>query len=312
MRRDDQSFTRSCAICCDVAAAAVRRVSLESLPDLRRNPGPCYRDPLLACFLKHADEQTVVGLCAVYQAIQNGHLQATDFRDWGVLAAPRFLGRPAMATALQRFAVEGAWGVSPHLIPHRSLHSISGTVSQALKIHGPNFGVGGGPGGAVEVLLAATALLESKQLPGVWVVLTCLDPELPPEETGRMAAGTHAVGLALALTPIRMRGSRVRLQIVRGTPDAETLASAKRHEGGRSGFDLLRLESLLNLLHGSRGGKLTLVQMLDAHSRLELIRSGGAGTADMGGSSRVCCPGRLRLSVSATPQAAWTTAEEGT
>jgi hypothetical protein len=98
-----------------------------------------------------------------------------------------------MAAALQRFAAEGAWGVSPHLIPHRSRHSISGTVSQALKIHGPNFGVGGGPGGTVEVLLAATALLEGKRLPGVWIVLTCLDPESPPDEAGRLAPGTRAV-----------------------------------------------------------------------------------------------------------------------
>jgi hypothetical protein len=286
MRLDDQSLARSCAICCDVAADAVVRVSLESLPALRRNPGPSFGEPLPACFLKHADEQTVAGLCAVYQAIQKGGLQAGDFRDWGVLAAPRFLGRPTMAAALQRFAAEGAWGVSPHLIPHRSLHSISGTVSQALKIHGPNFGVGGGPGGTVEVLLAATALLEGKHLPGVWVVLTCLDPELPPDETGRLALGTQAVGLALALTPVSpppplvpggVRGGRIRLQIVCGTPDADTLASARRLAGGGAGFDLLRLETLLNWLHGPRGREMTIIQLLDADSRIELSRLGGAG-----------------------------------
>ena len=284
MRLDDHSLTRSCALCCDVAADAVRRVSLESLPELRRNPDPSPREPLPAFFLKHADEQTVAGLCAVFQAIQKGGLQAADFRDWGVLAAPHFLGRPAMAAALQRFAAEGAWGVSPHLIPHRSLHSISGTVSQALKIHGPNFGVGGGPAGAAEIMLAATVLLESKHLPGVWVVLTCLDPQLPPDETGRMTPGTQAVGLALALTPFRTSGSRIRLQLVRGTPDADTLANAKGLAGSGAGFDLLRLETLLNLLHGPRGGDRTIVQLLDAHSRLEL--------------SRICCPSRLRLSAS--------------
>ncbi|MGH7222014.1 MAG: hypothetical protein ACRELF_02170, partial [Gemmataceae bacterium] len=235
MRLDDQSFARSCAICCDVAADAVRRVSLESLPELRRDPGSCYREPLPACFLKHADEQTVAALCAIYEAIREGGLQASDFRDWGVLAAPRFIGRSAMAAALQRFAAEGAWGVSPHLIPHRSLHSLSGTISQALKIHGPNFGVGGGPAGTIEVLLAATALLESKRLPGVWVVLTCLDPELPLDETGRLAAGTQAVGLALALTPIRGSASRLRLRLVGGTPDADTRASANCLAGSEGG-----------------------------------------------------------------------------
>ncbi|MGH6681122.1 MAG: hypothetical protein ACREDL_19840, partial [Bradyrhizobium sp.] len=131
---DDQSVARSCAVCCGVAADAVVRVGLESLPQWRRNPGSTCGEPLPASFLKHADEQTVAGLGAVYRAIQKAGLQTTNFRDWGVVAAPRFLGRPAMAAALQRFAAEGAWGVSPHLIPHRSLHSISGTVSQALKI----------------------------------------------------------------------------------------------------------------------------------------------------------------------------------
>lgn len=272
MRRfDEPALTQSCAICCDVAAAAALRVSLESLPALRRDPSPSHGEPLPACFLKHADEQTVVGLCAVYQAIRQGGLQATDFRDWGVLAAPRFLGRATMAAALQRFAAEGAWGVSPHLIPHRSLHSISGTVSQALKIHGPNFGVGGGREGAVEALLAATALLECRHLPGVWLVLTCLDPELPPDENGRLPPGTQAMALALGLTPIGPDGSRTRLRIIRGTPDAETLARAPRG----AGLDLPRLESLLKGLHEARG-EITIVQLLDAHSRLELEKRSGA------------------------------------
>jgi hypothetical protein len=262
---------RSCASCCDVAAEAVLRVSLESLPQLRRDPSPLHGQPLPACFVKHADEQTVVGLYAVYQAIQQGGLQDTDFRDWGVLAAPRFLGRATMAAALQRFAAEGAWGVSPHLIPHRSLHSISGTVSQALKIHGPNFGVGGGREGAVEALLAATALLECRRLPGVWIVLTCLDPELPPDESGRLPSGTQAMGLALALTPIGSSASRARLRIVHGTPDADTLARARRGVG----FDMRRLETLLKGLHEARG-ETTTVQVLDGHSRLELAKTGGA------------------------------------
>jgi hypothetical protein len=207
-----------------MAAHAVVRARLDSLAELRRHPGPHGGEPLPASFLKHADEQTVAGLCAVYQAIDKGGLQETCFRDWGVAAAPRFLGRPAMAAALQRFAVEGAWGVSPHLIPHRSLHSLSGTVSQALKIHGPNFGVGGGPGATTEALLAATALLIGKQLPGVWVVLTCLDSDLPPDKEGRMPPEAQVVGLALALTPIRPSGSRNPLHIVDGVPDGETLA----------------------------------------------------------------------------------------
>jgi hypothetical protein len=242
---------------------------------------------LPASFLKHADEQTIAGLCSVYQAIKTAGFRSCCFRDWGVVAAPRFLGRPTMAAALQRFAAEGAWGVSPHLIPHRSLHSISGTVSQALKIQGPNFGVGGGPGGTVEVLLAATALLEGKRLPGVWIVLTCLDPESPPDEGGRLAAGTQAVGLALAVTPIRPCGSRLRLRLVRGTPDADTLAHAKSFEGrGAALFDLFRFEALLHLLNSPRGGEMTIVHLLDSRSRVELSRISSANALALATSQR--------------------------
>jgi len=278
-----------------LAADATVRVGLEALPELRRHPGPVRGEPLPTSFLKHADEQTVAGLAAVYKAIHTAGLQSTNFRDWGVAAAPRFLGRPAMAAALQRFQTEGAWGVSPHLIPHRSLHSISGTVSQALKIHGPNFGVGGGPGGVAEVLLAATAMLECQKLPGVWVVLTCLDPEQAPDQAGKPAEGTQCVGLALALTPIRTSGSRIRLRVVCGTPVRESLVASEARDALRSGFDLPRLEALLRLLHSESSGDTRVVQLLDPGSRIELLQTGVTSLLD-----RTAAPARQR---SLSPQA---------
>jgi hypothetical protein len=181
---------------------------------VRRRPGPTEgREPLPPSFLKHADEQTVAGLAAAFQAIHDHGLRDTDFTEWGVLGAPRFLGRPAMAAALQRFLAEGAWGVSPHMIPHRSLHALSGTVSQAFKIHGPNFGVGGGPGGTAEALLAAAALLAGDRLPGVWLVLTALEPEQVPDNSGHPLPGSRAVGLALALAPAGAPRGRLALRV---------------------------------------------------------------------------------------------------
>jgi hypothetical protein len=185
---------------------------VEAIADLRRAPGPRPGGALPAAFLKHADEQTVVGLSAVFHALAESDLR-DDFRDWGVLAAPRYLGRWAMAASLQRYLVEGAWGVSPHVIPHRSLHSISGTVSQALKIHGPNFGTGGGPGCETEALLNGLALLHGKQLPGVWLVFTRMDPELPFDDVGRPPAETFLEGLALALTPAKPTDSGLILNL---------------------------------------------------------------------------------------------------
>jgi hypothetical protein len=168
---------------CDVVASAVFQAPADQFPALRQNPGPLQGKPPPTGFLKHSDEQTVAGLLAVQRAIEAYRLEDTPLTDWGVVAAPRFLGRGAMVPALERFATEGAWGISPHLIPHRSLHSISGTLSQALKIHGPNFGAGGGIEGSSEALLMAAGMLSSNRLPALWLVFTGWMPE-PFEECG--------------------------------------------------------------------------------------------------------------------------------
>jgi hypothetical protein len=170
-------------VSCEVAASAVFEATAEQFPSLRQNPGAVAGEPLPTGFLKHSDDQTVAGLAAVYRAIHGHGLEIACLTDWGIVAAPRFLGRSTMVPALQRFASEGAWGISPHLIPHRSLHSLSGTISQALKIHGPNFGAGGGLEGSGEAMLAAAALMCTEQLPGLWLVLTGWTPE-PFEECG--------------------------------------------------------------------------------------------------------------------------------
>jgi hypothetical protein len=152
-------------------------------------------------------------MAALFQAIERHGLAGTDFTDWGVLAAPRYLGRITTVHALQRFAAEGAWGISPHLIPHRTLHAISGTISQALQIHGPNLGVGGGPDADLEVMRVATAFLTNRDLPGLWVVMTGWNPEPVLQPSPASAAesppttnGYHVVpvcqAVALALTPL--------------------------------------------------------------------------------------------------------------
>jgi hypothetical protein len=253
-------------IACDLAGHAFVCVPYEAIAGLRRQPGPVFGAPLPPAFLKHADEQTVVGLTAVYQAIHDHGLTpdpaGPGFRDWGVVAAPRFLGRPTMAASLLRFAAEGAWGVSPHLIPHRSLHSVSGTVSQALKIHGPNFGVGGGPGAAAEGILTGAAMLQDGRLPGVWVILTALEPEQAPDECGRPAAGTMCAGLALGLVAPRPCWPGIRLRVLGGS-DAPLPAGAAWTAGGGAGIDVFHLHGLLARLDGSHPGPTTLVHLLD-------------------------------------------------
>jgi hypothetical protein len=228
---------RHSAVRCLVAGHAACRMPLRQIAALRSTPLVLKTEPLPASFFKHADEQTVAGFAALAQANQVAELADCDYTDWGVVAAPRFLGRAALAVALTRFAAEGAWGISPHLIPHRSLHALSGTVSQALKIHGPNFGVGGGPDGAAEALLAAGALLADQQLPGVWVLLTGFDPELVPTDPADASIAqpaTECVAVALALMPPTDRDRGVFL----------TIDAADAENDGTSDWPTFSLENL--------------------------------------------------------------------
>jgi hypothetical protein len=196
-----------------ILAYAAIQATADQLPNLRQNPGAQPGPSLPASFLKHADEQTVVAMAALFQAIDRHGLAGMDFTDWGVLAAPRYLGRITTFQALQRFAAEGAWGISPHLIPHRTLHAISGTISQALQIHGPNLGVGGGPDADLEVMRVAAAFLTDRDLPGLWVVMTGWNPEpvlkpspAPGAESRPSTNGYHVLpvcqAVVLALAPL--------------------------------------------------------------------------------------------------------------
>src|SRR5579859_3171294 len=67
----ERSLVPPRGVACDVAAHACVCVPYEAVAGLRRQPGPVFGAPLLPAFLKHADEQTVVGLTAVYQAIHD-------------------------------------------------------------------------------------------------------------------------------------------------------------------------------------------------------------------------------------------------
>ena len=263
-------------VCCDVAAHGIVRATSAELPGLRQCPGPAVGEPLPASFLKHSDEQTVAGLAAVFQAIHQGGLKGTCFTDWGVLGAPRFLGRVLLAATLQRFATEGAWGISPHLVPHRSLHAVAGTVSQALKIHGPNFGVGGGPGGVSEALLTSVALLHGDQLPGVWLILTGWDPE-PVTLQGQENPPSVPVccAVALALAAVRPGSKGLRLRIV--SRSSSTVGAPETLQAEDTGP--FRLALMLETLTQPGTSPLTLSWGLNGGVGIELERLGGAHPA---------------------------------
>jgi hypothetical protein len=233
---EDSSGT---AICSDVLAYAGVQVTTDMLPGLRQRPGPGIGESLPATFLRHADEQTVAGLAAVLHAIEQSGMSIPQFKDWGVVAAPCFLGRAMLALALQRLASEGAWGISPHLIPHRSQHAVSGTISQVLKIFGPNLGAGGGPGSVEEALLAALVLLEGNRLPGVWVVVTEWEPEAIPDVNGMLQPDAVCYAAALALVGAQPHWHGVRLRALpcpQGTRPRPAKGSAFTSRNGEQAY----------------------------------------------------------------------------
>jgi len=180
---------------------------------MRKEPMALGAQKLPASLLKLADEQTVLALASVREAMANGAWHEPSFADWGVIAAPNWFGRTTYAVALQRYQQEGAWGVSPHLIPQQSLHALSGTISQALKIHGPNFGVGGGPNSAPDAFLLAAALMADGQLPGLWLVLTGYETEWIPAANGPPTPAPVCNAAALALTPWQPAASGLALAV---------------------------------------------------------------------------------------------------
>jgi hypothetical protein len=191
---------RGGAVALGLCGWATARASAAELAVLRGNPGLPGDRALVPGFLKNSDDQTVLALAVISEAI-NSLGRPTDFyRDWGIIAAANLFGRSGTFQALLSFRKDGAWGITPHMIPHHSLHAVSGTVSQALQMHGPNFGIGGGPNAAAEALLTAATLISEDNLPGLWVVMTGHEPEcLPSVEYPDAQLATDCLAAAIAV-----------------------------------------------------------------------------------------------------------------
>jgi hypothetical protein len=167
-----------------------------------------------------------------------------------------------MAAALPRFRAEGAWGVSPHMIPHRSLHAPSGALSHALKAHGPNFGVGGATDGAAEALISAAGLLALGHAPAVWAVVSHVRPDGDLDDAGRPAPGAVCEAVAVALVPARPAHVGLRL----------TVSGGPGPDGARGPFRLGELLALLDEAGATPTGR---THVLPDGSRIELALCGG-------------------------------------
>lgn len=254
---------------CTVTAHGVIAAPLNVLPALRETPGDSGRHPIPPRFLRHADEQTVVGLAAVLRAMDEGPLRDTCFDEWGVVAAPMFPGRLGGAATFRRYQQGGPAAISPHIIPQNSLHSVSSAISISLAMRGPNFGIGGGPEALAEGLMVAMTLSDPNTLPGLWLVLTQWAPEPVPDGLGstqtesiclavalglRGGAAQDQGGLTLRLTASAGQGaSGAKLRVVPESAKTSVRFPANGEPAGRSGS--APLVELARWLAGGAGGR---------------------------------------------------------
>jgi hypothetical protein len=199
---------------------------------LRSAAAAAFPGSVTTGILKQADEQSLTALVSLRQAMDAAGIVPADCDSWGIVAAPRTPGRKRIAESIARFAEQGAWSVSPHVIPHCSLHSLPGILSQALQLHGPNIGAGGVPGAEAEALWAALALLEGERLPGVWVVLTGWEHESTTSESGACQAAVvglrPAAGQPLSYLRFRVAADETALPDFSLASFGEALAQGSR------------------------------------------------------------------------------------
>lgn len=255
-RRSVIRETVDCHYECTLAAHAAFEAGLDAIGELRETPGLEVAPQLPPRFLRHADEQAVVGMATVLRAMAAYPDSSADFSHWGVLAAPCMPGRLNGAYILSKFQQQGAAAVSPHVIPQHSLHSVSSAISVGLGMRGPNFGIGGGPEALAEGLTVAMSFLHGAAVPGLWLVLTQWEPEAIPDGNGGSCVPALCRAVALGLLPAAagyaVRGATLRLSF---GPPSHTLAV---HRGDGPGEDVHRpsaLSQLADVLVAVTGGR---------------------------------------------------------
>ena len=224
---------------CGVASHALVEAAIADIPGLRDGGVPEGVSALPPRFLRHCDEQTVVGMRAVLAAVATHPEPRPSFAEYGVVAAPCQAGRIATAQSLAMLRTAGGVAVSPHIVPQCSLHSVAGAVSVALGMHGPNIGVSGGRHAVSEGLFASLSLLATNaSLPGVWLVVSGWTQEPRLDASGKPAPSSDATAssgpicraLAVAITPETGAADRDAAQLALHVPAAVLVARSDAHD----------------------------------------------------------------------------------
>jgi hypothetical protein len=155
---------------------------------------------------KLGDEQTIVSAEAMFRAIESANWSGRSFEDWGIVAAPQFLGRLRMWSAIERYRTLEVRGASPRHIPTVSQHAVAGTLSVIFQCRGPCFGAGGSQGSLLDGFVNAASLAAGGIASGFWLAISQWSPELLPNATDAEngQARCHAAVLAL-LPPVPLR-----------------------------------------------------------------------------------------------------------
>lgn len=185
---------------CGITGHAQFAAPLSAVAALRDGLLPPGCPPLPHRFLRHSDEQTVVGIHALVRAIA-ARPGRTDLRADAIVAASCQAGRLMAARSLAQLAIGGAVTVSTHIVPQASLHSLAGAASVALGMHGPHLGVSGGPGPLAEGLAAAVSFVQAAGVPRVWLVATEWDEEPALDRQGVPLDDQLVRALAMAIEP---------------------------------------------------------------------------------------------------------------
>lgn len=197
---------RTAATSFDLAILAGGRANL-SLADIaaaRQTVAGKFSAALKPQLLKHSDPQTLSAIEALSAAThQLGCSQDIDlgggFADWAIISATQYLGRSAFAAVIEKYQIDGPWGVSVQVIPHTSPHAVASTLSLALASHGPCIGVGAAPGEEPQALLTAATLLERPEIPGAWLVLSGWLQEQATDDACQPAVEGRCRAVALAV-----------------------------------------------------------------------------------------------------------------
>jgi hypothetical protein len=273
---------------CAILGWGIAQATLEDIAHLRKDPGPGRPATMDYQLLKHADEHTVLALAAMLNGVasvsqtyssplreEGGPVGERRFGDWGVVAAPRWPGRFGTACALERYRADGPRGVSPMAIPNLCLHSLSGTVSLAFQMRGPNFGVGGGLANVNDGLVAGLLVQLEQKLPGTWVILSDWDVE-PGQLDARATPCARA--LALALGPVEQApfGRRLALRAIGAETDAGTSRQVRNRATTTESAETScpRLAGLIEHLQCSAGTTSPWKSQLDWGA--ELVLAGGS------------------------------------